>query len=380
MNSSAHAKQTDVIVIGGGIIGCSIAFHLQQAGKRCIVFEQGQIGNQASKAGAGMLGAQVEMANPGPIYDLGIQSRGMFPELSGILYEISGVDIEYQKQGILRLATSEDEVKTLQNRKQWQEASGQTAEWLTPAELQAMTSGAVFSAYGALYLPNDHQVRNPPLVRAFASSAKKLGASFYEHTEVTGFLYEQDRIIGVATQDQTWYAEYIVIAGGAFSSVLGRKLELDIPVFPVKGQAILANGTMPVPYTVFTHGCYLVPKLTDQVYIGATEQPNQKDLTPSLGSIAKLSNRAAELVPVAESFSYGKSIIGLRPGSVDSLPILGEATQYKGLFLATGHFRNGVLLSPITGKIITDLITKGISDVDITPFLLERFQEKAVIS
>jgi glycine oxidase len=368
-------NEADVIIVGGGVIGCSIAFHAQQAGLRCVVLERGVIGCGSSQAGAGMLGAQVEMTSPGPMYELGIASRSQFPELSRQIKEISRIDIEYQDHGILRIAANEQETETLKSRIKWQQSYGHKAEWLSPDTIHDMTKGKLHAPYGGVYFPDDHQVRNPPYIRGLAESARRLGATIHEHTEVTGFLLSQERVIGVTTTNGNWYGHYTVLAGGAYSADIGKKLELSIPVFPVKGQAILTKGVYPIDSIAYSHGCYLVPKLTGQVYIGASEQPHTSDTRPSLGVLSRLLMQAIQLVPEVETFEFAKSLTGLRPGSADSLPILGPVSGYPGLLLATGHFRNGVLLSPITGALICEYIQTGDISPLLSPFLLERFKQ-----
>ncbi|KEO81673.1 glycine oxidase ThiO [Tumebacillus flagellatus] len=373
-NLSSRALETDVLIVGGGVIGAAVAYELAKAGVQTLLIERGELGAQSTRAGAGMLGAQVEMMNPGPMYRLGVASRALFPNLRDELLDISGLDMELQTPGIFRVAVDEADRQELLARLAWQQEAGQRAEWYEDDELRKIIGDdTVSTTYGALYLPDDHQVRNAALLLALVASAKMLGANILEHTAMTGFLVENGAVVGVQTLNGPIRANRVVLATGAWTGLLGQELGLDIPVFPVKGQSFLLDTfAPPTPYTIFTHGCYILPKRNGQVYVGATEEPSGFDTRPELGSLAKLSGQAVHLMPSLAALPFAAPLAGLRPGSRDGLPVLGEVPGVPGLYLSTGHFRNGVLLSAITGRLMREVLTGAKTSVDVEPFALYR--------
>lgn len=365
--------KTDTLIIGGGVIGCAIAYELAKAGQKPLVIEKDTLGSQATCAGAGMLGAQVEMHSPGPMFELGLASRALFPQWQQELSEISGIDIELQTPGIFRVAVDEADRRSLLERQKWQQEHGQRAIWMEDDELRRELGDLVSPTFGALYLPDDHQVRNPQLLLALSASAKRLGANFLENTAMIGFLTENGAVVGVKTINGSIYADRVIVAAGAWSGLLASQLGLEVPIFPVKGQSFfLDTYAPPSPYTIFTHGCYILPKRNGQIYVGATEEESGFDRRPNLGSLASLSSRATTLMPTLGALSFSRPISGLRPGSQDGLPFLGAVPNVQGLYLASGHFRNGVLLSAITSKVMSDLIMTGKPSLDLTPFSVIR--------
>ncbi|MGB8956963.1 MAG: FAD-dependent oxidoreductase, partial [Tumebacillaceae bacterium] len=295
------------------------------------------------------------------------------PALRDELQEISSVDIELQTPGIFRVAVDERDRAELKARMQWQQAHGQRAIWYEDVELRQELGETVTTAYGALYLPDDHQVRNMQLLLGLVTSAKKLGAQFLEETAMTGFVEENGAIVGVTTLNGVIRADRVILAAGAWTGLLADQLSLNVPIYPVKGQSFLVDAyAPPTPYTIFTHGCYILPKRNGQIYVGATEEESGFDRRANLGSLAHLSGRAVELMPRLSGMPFSEPIASLRPGSRDGLPFLGSVPGVEGLYLASGHFRNGVLLAPITGKLIAELLTGKQPSLDIEPFSIKR--------
>jgi glycine oxidase len=313
------------------------------------------------------------MHTPGPLFELAIKSRSLFPLLREELIEISGFDMELQTSGIFRIATDEADRRELLERQRWQTACGQRAIWFEPEDLRSELGDLVSTEHGALYLPDDHQVRNQQFLLALAASAKRLGARIMEQTAMTGFLMEGDAVVGVKTIDGIIRADQVVLATGAWTGLLAHQLDLDLPIYPVKGQSFLLDAyAPPTPFTIYTHGCYILPKRNGQIYVGATEENAGFDRRPILRSLATLSSRAVELMPSLGAFPFAKPLAGLRPGSGDGLPFLGAVPGWRGIFVAAGHFRNGLLLSAITGKAMAELLTGQTPSVDLTPFAVDR--------
>lgn len=367
----------DVIIIGGGVIGCSIAYHLAKKGADVVVLERDHIGAHASSAAAGMLGAQVEMAFPGPMIELCLRSRAMFPELGRDLYQWSGLDIELNTAGLLRVAWDRTEAEQLRDRARWQRELGGRAEWWETRSVREDEPEVGTGISGALFLPDDAQVSAPRLTLAFARAAQALGARLMEGCEVTGFLTEGDRVTGVETANGVFRAGTVVLAAGAWSGVMARRLGLHLPVFPVKGESLaLRPNRQLLQKTLFAHGCYLVPKADGRIVVGATEREHDFSAGVSLGAIHQLAEEAVRLIPSlaqADLFTYWSSV---RPGSGDGLPLMGPLAAVRGLYVASGHFRNGILLSPITGALMAELIA-GRAVPELAPFSPNRLLESA---
>ncbi|RXT05683.1 glycine oxidase ThiO [Ammoniphilus sp. CFH 90114] len=363
----------DVAIIGGGVIGGSIAFQLAKRGKKVIVLEKGRLAEQASGAAAGMLAAQGELEKEtGPLFKLAVQSRAMFPHLAEELRELSGIDISLINRGMLKIATSQEQVHELKEVMTCQLQAGQEAEWLTGEQVRAREPGLSEVILGAMYIPNDGQVLAPELSLAFLKSAAVLGAELREYTEVKSLLVERGEVKGVVTHGETIRSEQVVVATGAWSgSWLGQGNE-PATVYPVKGECLSVLTTRPLlRTTVFSHGCYLVPKRGGRLVIGATMKEHTYDRKVSIEGISTLMERAKRLLPAIAEAEFEKAWAGTRPQTRDGLPILGEHPEWKGVYLAAGHYRNGILLSPVTGVVIADLM-EGKDVGGIKPFQAAR--------
>ncbi|SDW12787.1 glycine oxidase [Marininema mesophilum] len=345
-----------VVVIGGGVIGCSIAWYLVQKGVRVTLLERDRIGAHASGAAAGMLGAQVEMEHPGPMVDLCLASRNLFPHLQEQLRTETGIDIEWNQAGLLRIAGTEQEAEKLRARERWQRRLGEKAEWLTATQAKQLEPQLSEKVTGALYLPQDGQVSAPRLTQAFARGALLGGVRIVEGVEVRGCRVERGRIISLDTTAGIYRPEGVVAAAGAWNGSLLEMVGDHLPVIPVKGESLALRPRKPLfKRTLFNSNCYLVPKADGQVIVGATEK---REFNPgvTLGAIRALTEAARDWVPELEDAEWLRAWSGLRPGTPDGLPYLGATETTANLYVAGGHFRNGILLSAITGKLLADLI------------------------
>lgn len=338
------------------------------------LFEAGQIGSGASGAAAGMLAAQAEAREPGPFLDLLLKSREMHRPFGEELYEEIGLDPEYVWAGTLRAAADESSAEDLRVRYLWQKQRGLSARWMDPDEVRDLEPALSSRTVAALYLPEDGQVNSPRLVRALSLAAARRGARIEEFTNVCGLVVERSKIVGVRTSAGEVAAGTVVLAGGASSTSLVRGLGIEVPVHPVKGEIL---ATIPrsslIKANVWDNRCYMVPKRDGRVVIGATEEPGVRDPQPTLGGIAVLSGAAVRLVPEISVAPFASAWGGLRPGTPDRLPVLGPVEDIEGLLLATGHYRNGVLLAPLTGEVISALALGETPVKDISPFSPDRF-------
>lgn len=368
----------DVAVVGGGVIGCSVAYHAARRGAKVALFEAERIGSGASGAAAGMLNAQAESHGPGPLLDLLLESRKMHKPLSEELYEVTGLDPEYVWAGTLRVATDEAFAEKLAAEHSWQRGEGLSTRWLDADETRELEPGLSLATIAALYLPEDGQVNSPRLVRALALAAASRGARVEEFARVVGFLTENGRVTGVRTVEQEIPAGSMVLAGGVAGGHLAGEIGTPLPVRPVKGE-ILSVTARPVPVkaNVWDDRCYLVPKRDGRVVVGATEEPGVHDRRPTLSGVAHLSGSAIALVPGLARAHFAGAWGGLRPTAPDGYPVLGPDGGLEGLLIATGHYRNGVLLAPITGEVVAALALGEAPPIDISPFSRQRFAERA---
>lgn len=362
-------KSTDIIVIGGGVIGCSIAYELAIRGAAVQVFEREQIAGGASGAAAGMLAAQAEFITEASLLQLALKSRAMFPRLVKELKSRTGLEVGLIEHGLLRIARDSENAAKYSAYAEQQRQLGLIADWLGPGETQELEPSLTGIFTGSLHLPRDSQVIAPQLTFAYAAAAKSLGAEFREYSEVQQLLYDGGRISGVRIRDEVIACRQVVVASSIQSSRLLQSAGYDLPLYPVKGECIAVRPTgPPLRRTIYTDRCYLVPKANGELLIGATVKPGRVDSQVRLDGISTLIDEARQLIPALDQAEWLRCWSGLRPQTQTGLPYMGEHPEIEGLFIAAGHYRNGILLSPITGAIIADLIEAKPPAEDIADF------------
>ncbi len=362
--------QADVAVIGGGIIGCAVGYDVARRGARAVVVEAGEAGGGASGALAGMLAAQGEAHQPGPLLDLLLAGRDQHKVLADDLIAFTGLDPEYTWEGTLRVAGDDQSREALTQEHAWQRDRGLDARLLSADGLRALEPAVRPDAVAGLHFPQDGQVNPPQLLEALQVGIGLAGSRILEYTTVTGFLGGRARVTGLVTTAGEVDADVVVLAGGDTSDQLAARLGLTLPMVPVKGQMVVAR-TRPVPIraNVWDAGrFYVVPKRDGRVVIGATEEPGVRDRRPTLGGIRDLGTAATVLIPSLAEALFEEAWGGLRPGTRSGNPILGPVHGIDGLLLATGHFRNGVLLSAVTGTAIGALALGEKPPIDLDAF------------
>jgi glycine oxidase ThiO len=369
------AQTSDAIVMGGGIIGLAMARALAKDGLRVTVFERNaQPGGEASWAAAGMLAPQAEADAPGPLFDLCLKSRSLYTSFAAALWEETRIDIELCPAGTLLLAVQPDEVEALQAKLAWQTAAGCHAEWLPPSDVQILEP--MVRSYGALYLPDDWQVENRRLTQALIAAVAAAQVPIHCHSEGLTLLVEKERIVGVEVRDERWSAPVVINAAGSWAAQMSSAL-LGLParvIRPIRGQMVALQ--MPVSlrlrHVVRTSQVYLVPRRDQRLIIGATVEDVGYEKTVTAGGVCSLLSGALATAPPLAAASLIETWAGLRPLAVDHLPIIGE-TSLTGLWCATGHYRNGVLLTPITAEIIRCLVQRLPPPCEVAPFSPKRF-------
>lgn len=347
----------DVIIVGGGVIGSAIAFYLSEQHKKVLIIEKETLASKATSAAAGMIGAQSELEQDGPLSRLARKSREMFPELAKRLQAYTGINIGYVKNGILKVAVTEADVAAYQAIVTAQQKRGENATWMTPKQVSSHEPALSQHIKGAMYIPDDGNVSAFEFSTAFAHAAVKLGTEVLEHTEVLNLIHVNNNITGVKTTLGNFYAAETIVAGGAWSEQLTNQMGINLSTYPVKGECFSVTTKLsPIKRTIFTKHCYIVPKSGNRLLIGATEKPHTFDETVNLKDLSVLMDAAMKIIPSLKDAQWEKAWAGIRPQTADGLPYLGRHPLFQGLSIATGHYRNGILLAPITGKLMADLL------------------------
>lgn len=353
-------KVSDVLIVGGGIIGLALAIELKlRSGKVTVLSRDFQ--QAATHAAAGMLAPQAEKISPSPMLDLCLQSRAIYPDWIRKLEEITGLETGYWSCGILA-PVYEVEKEFLTSK-----------FWLNQAEIRQLQPDISSEVVGGWWYPDDGQVDNRALAHCLWMAAQQLGIEVLEGVSVTEFVRENQQIKYLKTSRGEWQAERYVLATGAWSQEL-----LPIPVYPKKGQMLSVrslSSPQPLSQVLFGDETYIVPRKDGRIVIGATSE--NVGFTPdnTAAGIQQLLSGATRLYPPLKNLPILEFWWGFRPTTPDELPILGT-TAYENLTLATGHYRNGILLAPVTALLIADLLEKQKCNPLLSHFHYTRFSKK----
>ncbi len=351
-------KTWDVIVIGGGIIGLSLAIELRKRGVRVLIVERGEPGREASYAAAGML-ADCGMEIPEPLQDLATASARMYPEFVHELQDVSGIHVDLRDQGTILFLPSVCDVEPLDF----------PTLPLLPERLVKLEPALADTNRPAIYL-KERSVDPRALTLTALEAAKHREVDFASGTEVTEILISQGKATGVATKRTTYRAPIVVNCAGAWAGQLGPH---RFPIRPVKGQMLSLVGEPVVGHVVRSSEVYLVPRSDGRLLVGATVEDAGYDKRTEIEAIQRMYQAALRLVPALGQMRRHEAWAGLRPGTPDDLPILG-ATSTLGYFVATGHFREGILLAPVTARVMAQVVMNEKPDYDLAAFSPERFQ------
>lgn len=364
-------KTSDVIVIGGGVVGASVAYFLAREGLSVTLFERDDLAAHASGAAAGMLAPICESGGGGALFEAGLRSLELFPALAAELRELSGVDPQYVQSGVLRVAETPEVAESL--RTQASALAGNGVEWLGAAAARAREPHLADGILGALWSPREAHVYSPQLARAYAQAAARLGAQIRTGDPVLGLIRDGDLVLGVKTATGEWGSGHVVLAAGVWTRYCAEWLGERLEVEPVRGQILALDQPRPPLRTIVWSGhTYLVPKLNGSVIVGATEERVGFDRRITAAGVAGLVGAATGVVPALADCTFRQAWSGLRPDTPDHLPAIGPVPGVGGVVVAAGHYRNGVLLSPVTGQAVADwIVRRGLSPL-IRPFLPER--------
>ena len=359
-----------VLVVGGGVIGLATACELARQGHDVQLVERETPGARASWVAAGLLTPSSPWKYPQALVDLCFASEALYPDFVADLVEHTGIDPEYEVAGMLYPegvgATAERVAEETARR----EAMGFRHERLDRAALDARQPGLGPSVTGACFQPRSGRVRPPRLNAGLHRRALGLGVLVTSHCEIVRLVGDGRGVRGAQTATgQLLEAEVVVLAAGSWSGQLARTLGLQVDVRPVRGQILLLRGEPgQLGPTINDGDGYLVPRRDGRILVGSTMEDAGFNAWTTPEVLARLRARARELFPATARMEVETDWAGLRPGTPDRLPYLGPVAEVPGLVLATGHFRNGILLAPITARLVADLVAGRRPGVDLAPY------------
>ncbi len=372
------AANADVIIVGGGVIGCAIAFELSRRKVPTLVLERDQVGYGASHASAGMVAPLSDNLGEGPLIDLGIKSFRMYQGFLDEVQEAAGMSVECMHSGIIRTATDDHEVRELQPALGIAKCLGLELELLdgdAARELEPLVGPKVI---GATYSPTEPHVNPSRLVEALRRGAVANGASFREQVPATGLVTSGSRVAGVRSANEAFMGDLTVLATGSWACQAGDWLGLDVPIQPVRGQVIYVNKLeRPLRHSVMHGMTYATPKGDGTTLVGSTLEHAGFDPRVTVSGVASILSGVQELVPSIGATTINHARAGLRPWSRDHLPVLGHAPGNENVIIASGHYRSGILLAPVTAGMIADLVMNGPSSVELGPYNASRLSGQA---
>lgn len=345
----------DYLILGGGVIGLSLAYHLGRQGASVTVLDAGELG-QASSAAAGMLAPLAEANSPGPFLDLALDSLHRYPAFVAALHEDSGDDLHTHGPGMLRVARTDAEEAALCCALSWQPPLGLPLHRLTGAEARRLEPGFGRNVQAVVLSPMEKHIEPRLLLAALIAACRRHNVEILSNHPATGLEIAGSCARAVLSGHARHLFGTLILAAGAWSHALGKWLGFDGPVTPLRGQ-ILALGpqsSAPFSHTLYTHGAYLVPRADGRIVAGATEEWAGFAVATDDAAIQCLRAEASALAPALADWPLHSAWAGLRPVSADGLPLLGRVPGWDNVYLATGHGRNGILLSPITGALMAD--------------------------
>jgi glycine oxidase len=356
----SEQRDLDVVVVGGGAIGLSCAWRLAQRGARVAVVERGEPGGGATRVAAGMLAPVGELTFGEPeLLELTLAAARLYPEFAAELEAASGEETGFEQLGALHIALDRDEAAQLRRVHDLQRSLELEAEWLPPRRCRDLEAGLTPSFHGGVFAPGEAAVDPRALTLALLEALRAEGAEVRAGREVTGGVFEGERLIGVRTEDEELRAETVVLATGAWSGATEwLPAHARPPVRPVKGQVLelrRRDGEPPARHILASERVYLVPRGDGRLIVGATVEEMAFDTAVTAGGVHELLREAYRLLPDIAEMELADAVAGLRPGTPNNLPLVGPGA-IEGLVLATGHFRNGILLAPLAARAVADLL------------------------
>lgn len=368
----------DILIVGGGVIGLSLAYELAGSGARVAVVERGQFGREASWAGAGILPPAAAGPRQDPYAELHRISGELYPRWSAQLREETGVDNGYRRCGGIYLAIDEsDEAELRSCAEQWRKdgihVEPLDARGLADREPALADGRACMTLKAGWWLRDEAQVRNPRHLKALTLACARRGVELKAGVAIEGFRVAGRRVTHAITSQSDLPLGQVCITGGPWSKGLLRQLGVEVPMRPVRGQMVLLSSPRPLLRAIVNVGPrYLVPRPDGRILVGSTEEDAGFDKRTTAEAVAGLIGFAVDLAPPLGRLTIEQCWAGLRPGNHDGLPYLGRVPAFDNAFVATGHFRQGLQLSPATADVVGRLLLGADPRIDLTPFRIDR--------
>jgi len=369
--TSRVTKTAEVIIVGGGVIGLSIARELAHRGVSDIVlFDKGEPGKEASWAAGGILAPQVEADSADDFFRLATASRDLYPRFAQALHDETGIDVELDQRGTLYLGFNEDDEVELRKRFAWQQRAGLRVECLNSEDARRLEPNISPEVRCALRFPDDWQIENRKLVQALIAANERLGVRLLPNCEVISLRVERDRVAGVEAASGTISAAVVIVCAGAWTSSLTiSPASARIEIEPVRGQMLCFKpNTQLAQHVIYSSRGYLVPRRDGRLLAGSTSERVGFDRRVTEEGVNSIRSMASEIAPALKAARLIDSWAGFRPRAIDDLPVIGPDVEVGGLFYATGHYRNGILLTPITAKLVADCVMKGLKSPLLATF------------
>ena len=372
---------SEILIIGGGVIGLALARSLKKFGARSItILERGNVGRESSFAAAGMLAPQAEADRLDDFFYFCNESNKLYPQFAAELLDETGIDIELDRAGTLYLAFSDEDVREISRRYAWQKGAGLAIEHLTAEEIRRSEPFVSPDVREGLFFPNDRQVENRRLLPALQKFAELNEIRIVENTEVRNLIVKNGGAIGAETENGIFSADAIVLTAGAWTSLVKvNNLALPFQVRPIRGQILSFQAAKRFfQHVIYSPRGYLVPRLDGRILAGATVEDVGFDKGVTEAGIDFLHEHALEIAPSLANLEINDKWSGLRPFAADALPVLGALPETENLFAATAHFRNGILLAPMTAETLAGKIVKDVESPYLQIFKPVRSQESRV--
>ncbi|WP_434750765.1 glycine oxidase ThiO [Paenibacillus amylolyticus] len=375
--------QAETIVVGGGIVGCAIAFELASRGQEVLLVEQSEIASGTSSAAAGMLAADSEEFAHPLLAQAAYDSRELLHKHKDQISALTGMEVGLRRSGFITPFRSYSDLSQYKDKRNVSSDSGQ--HWWDRSTVQREVAWLNRETYGAYYRPLESEVLPVSLTRAYARSAQMMGARIWEGAQDVRLLVNNDRVRAVTTAKGEITCKHVIVAAGLQGELLMHQVGVTLPSIPVKGEMIAirfpAEQTAYRPdRTVYAEDVYIVPKANGEVWIGATSLPGRKDHSVSANSVQRLLGAANYWVPGIKEADFLRAWAGVRPSTPDGLPYIGRCGQITGLYTAYGHFRNGILLSAITGHWIAEMLEgKSAEEIGIEALSPDRMNRRGVM-
>jgi len=370
------SRPSEIIVIGAGVIGCSIAYELARRGASVQVVDERSIGMGATQASAGILAPYVESAEAGPLLDLSVRSLHLFDGFIARVSSDSAAAVSYHRTGTLAVATDDGEARHLSLTAEMLAGQGVDAQYLDGQAARKEEPHLTSAVIGGLLIGSHGFVSAPELTRAIAAATRQHGAQLVQQSKVRRVARVKSDMT-VETDHGSLRGDAVVLAAGCWSgSVDIEGVRTPLPVRPVRGQLLqlVWRGT-PLRRVLWSSKCYLVPWDDGTVLVGATVEDVGFDERATVAGVHDLLDAACEITPHAWRAAFAGVRVGLRPGTKDNLPLIGPSRAVPNLIYATGHYRSGVILAPLTAQLVADLLLEGRFDEALDAVNPARFGE-----